>query len=182
MAGIAYNQALQLDGGNDAARAKLELIYDMFPDRQLTGSPANPASAELSLAPAALTTPVPSPPVVSAADSDRTTILSTLSNWAEAWSSQDVERYLGFYAADFVPDDGSPRPDWVRARRIRLKRPSFIEVTLSDLDVELSGAGEARVTLTQHYRADTYEDEVQKRVTFSASDGEWRITREQSQP
>lgn len=182
MAGIAYNEALQLDVGNDAARAKLKLIDEMFPGQQLTGLPEDPASEGLSLVAAALPTPVPSPPALSAADSNRTAILSTLTSWAHAWSSQDVERYLGFYAADFVPADGSRRADWVQGRRTRLVRPSFIDVTLSNLDVALGGAGEARVAFTQSYRADTYQDEVRKRVTLNRSSGEWRITREQSQP
>ena len=31
-----------------------------------------------------------------------------LRNWAQAWSNQDIEAYLGSYSADFIPSGGSP--------------------------------------------------------------------------
>jgi len=182
MAGIAYDRALQLDEGNDAARAKLGLIRDVFPGRPLRGVPAPPATARAGRPPAPAAAPAPAPILASISTDERAAILGTLRSWAQAWSSRDVARYLGFYAAGFTPVDGSLRAEWAQRRRVRLGGQRVIEVTLSDLDVGLSDSGEVQVTFTQEYRSDTFQDRMRKRVTLDARRDEWKITREQPAP
>jgi len=106
-----------------------------------------------------------------------------LARWAQAWSSQDVDAYLRHYARDFEPDDGLPRGRWERERRIRLGDPEFIEVRLSDVEIELGPTGEeARVTFTQDYRSDDYSDRVRKTMHLSRNGSEWKILSERSRP
>lgn len=100
--------------------------------------------------------------------------------WARAWSAQDVTRYLSFYAADFVPDEGMSRAAWVAQRRQRVRRPTFIHVVLSDIRIEPIKAGRVRVELVQRYRSDYYRDRSRKAFVLVAQQGHWRIVKEQT--
>ena len=46
-----------------------------------------------------------------------------LEAWTRAWSSNDADGYLGFYAPDFQTPNGEPREEWEAARRERLAKP-----------------------------------------------------------
>ncbi|VAX12312.1 hypothetical protein MNBD_GAMMA24-1253, partial [hydrothermal vent metagenome] len=46
------------------------------------------------------------------ADKEDKEILLTLQGWASAWSAQQVDRYLSFYAPDFRPAKGMSRRRW----------------------------------------------------------------------
>ncbi len=191
MAGMAYDKALELDGQTTAARAKLELIHEMLPGRGLPGASAAPVTTSAVPSPptptptTTTTSAVPTsrtPAAASLSDDTRAAVLATVTDWARAWSSQDVERYLGFYASGFGPADGSPRATWARLRRTRLQSPGFVAVALRNVDIEPGAAGDARVTFIQDYRSDTFSDQVRKLLTLRATDGEWKITSEQSIP
>ena len=189
MAGVAYDKALQLDNHSATARAKLALVDELFSAR----------AADVDVAPL-----VSAPPTVAAVDTTQTTqptqttqsaqatttdassdntvdrrqVLSALAGWAAAWSSQDVDRYLSHYAADFLPSNGLERDVWRVSRRKRLTKPSFIDVQLSNARVEFYDVASARVTFTQKYRSDRYQDVVRKEILMSNDGEQWRIISE----
>ncbi len=107
-------------------------------------------------------------------------ILSTVYGWASAWSNQDIEQYLSFYGEAYQPSQGRSRADWEANRRDRLQKPSFIEVTLSEPEVDLRGVDSARVRFLQTYRSDTYEDQIRKLVSLVWTGSEWKIVRERT--
>jgi uncharacterized protein (TIGR02266 family) len=102
--------------------------------------------------------------------------------WAAAWSSQDPERYLAFYAVDFVPDGGASRDAWESQRRQRLSAPSYVRVAADDIEVLDLGSDTPRTVFTQSYESNTFSDQVTKSLTWGRSDGSWRILSERSAP
>ncbi|MDH3647815.1 MAG: tetratricopeptide repeat protein [Gammaproteobacteria bacterium] len=122
--------------------------------------------------------PEPEPAPVSSADDD---IRDTIRAWASAWAGKDVDGYIGAYAPNFRPANGATRANWVAYRRDRLSNPSFIQVDVGDIDVEVLGETRARATFVQGYRSDTYQDQVIKTLNMSRTNAGWQITSEVSE-
>ena len=108
--------------------------------------------------------------------------IETVRAWAAAWSNQQVEDYLSFYAPDFRPADGLDRAAWEARRRERLRRPAYIRVTISGLSAESAGDGAVRATFGQEYESDTFSDRVSKILTLVERDGRWLILTERATP
>ncbi len=176
MAGLAYDKALELDNQNESAKAKLALMHDLVsvPSRV-------PVEVEVAAATSLDTTVAPVVMVEPArrekAQELQTEILQTLMGWAGAWSSQDVDRYLSFYASDYSPP-GMSRSAWQGLRRKRLKSPAYIKVDIRDPEVDLEREGRVRVSFTQGYESDTFSDRVRKTLRLSMDRGRWVIVSE----
>jgi len=107
-------------------------------------------------------------------------IRMTLQGWASAWSAQEVDLYLSFYAADFQPEKGISRARWEQQRSQRLRRPAWVKITLDDFKLELAEDGLARVRFLQHYQSDNYRDKTHKELLLKSSSEGWRILSERS--
>jgi len=234
MASDAYNQALQLDTNNTAAREKLALVNDLFSAEQAAAaSVATPApesgpqqaqpEPERAAAepekpgrePARPTAEMPGPVMteprlgddkpqtqpekqaVAAAEPppareetqnntpeekqpDTGDVVQAVRDWAAAWSSQDVEAYLGFYAEGFLPPAGMSRGDWAEQRRERLSAPEFIRVDIDNVRVNPLDPGVAQVRFRQDYESDTYGDSVIKTLLMKHNGDRWLIAEEHS--
>jgi len=106
------------------------------------------------------------------------TVRVAISQWANSWSSKDVETYIASYASEFKPSRGLSRSAWERGRRKRLSSPTFIKITLSNVEIDFRGEGLAKVLIVQKYQSDTYSDKVNKEITLKFVDNKWLITRE----
>lgn len=122
-----------------------------------------------------------SAPVVLAFDAEtaRGELLDTVASWAAAWSAQDTEAYLAKYSEEFVPPQKVSRTLWEKTRRLRLTTPSFIKISLSDLNIVYFSSGFASVTFMQTYQSDRLNDTVAKNLIFSNAGGQWKIVQEQ---
>jgi len=105
----------------------------------------------------------------------------TVDLWVTAWSSQDINEYLSYYAPEFVPGDGGTARAWRESRRKRLSEPKFIQVDISDLHVVMHGEDHAQASFIQQYRSDGYNDRVRKTLLLKQSDQRWLIVGESSQ-
>lgn len=103
-----------------------------------------------------------------------------LQRWAAAWSAQDTDAYLSFYAANFAPASGKSRADWEQRRRSRLARPASIKVVLSDFAPVRRTAELLQIELTQDYRSDRYSDRTRKRFDLHRKGESWEILAEHS--
>ncbi|MDZ7735542.1 MAG: tetratricopeptide repeat protein [Gammaproteobacteria bacterium] len=230
MASDAYNQALQLDTDNTAAREKLALVNDLFSAEQvaaasMVATPApesGPQQAQLEPEravaepekpkdePARPTAEMPGPVMtepklqtqpekqaVAAAEPppareetqsktpeekqpDTGDVVQAVRDWAAAWSNQDVEAYLGFYADGFLPPAGMSRGDWAEQRRERLSAPEFIRVDIDNVRVNPLGPGVVQVRFRQDYESDTYGDSVIKTLLMKHDGDRWLIAEEHS--
>ncbi len=98
--------------------------------------------------------------------------------WAEAWSGQDVNQYLSYYARDFTPPSRQTIDQWRTTREIRITKPGVIQVAISDIVVGLLGPAHAQATFTQMYDSDTYSDRVKKTLLMKKEGNQWLITQE----
>ncbi|WP_420465217.1 tetratricopeptide repeat protein [Panacagrimonas sp.] len=181
LAGAAYNRALMLDQGNQTVRNKLSFLNRISGDQgaAVAAAPAAPA-APAAAAPAATALPAAPAPTVAADEVDVDTtaaVRQALLAWAQSWSRQDVEGYLGAYAGDFRPEGGVARATWEAQRRDRIARPARIQVNVVGPQFVALADGTVRVTFRQEYESDSFSDQVTKVIEMRDEQG-WKIVRE----
>lgn len=103
-----------------------------------------------------------------------------LKAWSAAWSAQAVDMYLSFYHKQYRPNNGMSKKSWKQSRRYRLKKPSWIKVSLSDFKVEKNTGKQAVVNFKQLYRSNTFRDVSDKQMVLFYTDDGWKIFREKS--
>lgn len=167
LSAASYNRALSLDPGNASVRAKLNLVNQL--DRLADAGTSASASVPPRAAPAA------APP---AEAPDAAAIEQVVMAWAAAWSAQDADRYLSFYAPDFTPEGGISRAAWEAQRRARIGAPRQIQVKVDGVQVAMQGPDAARATFQQRYRSDRATEQSTKVLEMARVAGQWRIRRE----
>jgi len=103
-----------------------------------------------------------------------------LKGWAQAWSGQDIEKYLGSYALDFIPSGGISRKKWEAQRRQRLANPKKISIELTDFKYKQLANDRLQVKLIQSYKSDVYSDRTKKSFILESTATGWKISRERS--
>lgn len=201
LASIAYNRAL--NGGETAAAnntADLRPIARLYtaqlaptkvekPAPAVKGGRADAAAATPALAvtdtPSLPTATPPAPAETHAAtpvkSADTAIVTATVQAWARAWSEQDADAYIGFYAPDYT--GGRPdvsRAAWETQRRDRVTTPLFIEVDVTNMQVNALAADEASVSFTQHYRSNRVNDRITKILRLRRIGERWLIVEETS--
>lgn len=107
-------------------------------------------------------------------------ISNALEAWRAAWSTRDVDAYLGFYAPGFVPSNEGDRDAWKEKRKAVLARAVDISVEVSELSVATPDATHATATFRQTYRSANYRDVVTKTLQWERVGDRWLIVRESS--
>ncbi|MSQ58245.1 MAG: tetratricopeptide repeat protein [Betaproteobacteria bacterium] len=180
LASRAYDKALQIDSKNNAARDKLALIKDLVPKPAVAVAQLPPErSAPPPAAPVQPVKPVapqtePAAPKTNLSEE----VLAAVHEWAKAWSSNDADRYLSFYAPEFHTPKGEPRAQWEASRRERLAKPNKIEVSVSAPRVQIVDAGHVTVAFRQHYQSDSLKASSGKTLGMIKEDNRWLIRRE----
>lgn len=111
---------------------------------------------------------------------NRDSVEQAVKAWAKAWSSQDVEAYLASYSDDFDPGRNQSLSSWKSDRKIRLRKPSYIKISLKNIKVNMHGNSYAVVRFQQRYESNTYADSVGKELVLRKYDSVWLITQEKS--
>lgn len=106
-------------------------------------------------------------------------IITTMQGWAAAWSAQQVDLYLSFYDEQYHPT-GMSRSDWIEQRKLRVKRPKWVQITLNDFSVAPHQKDRAIVKLVQRYRSENYHDKTRKQFLLQNTPDGWRIMSELS--
>ncbi|HEX4911993.1 MAG TPA: tetratricopeptide repeat protein [Permianibacter sp.] len=179
MASQAYEKALQLDNKKPAKEPNLKLLNELrsAPAPQPVvriadaGKTTEPAATEPTSTPADAVAPLQ--PAVEQA-------LKAVSDWAAAWSSNDVERYFAAYASDFQPSDGSSRAEWEVTRRSRIAKPRKIAVQVLQPSVRPLDDGRMQVSFRQHYRSGNFEEVGNKTLILVKSADRWLIQQERT--
>lgn len=148
--------------------ASREASFESGPEPAVEVAAAGPASVE------------PEVDGSEAADEARRAVLATVASWLEAWSSQDVERYLSFYGHHFTPGKGRSRERWAAIRRERVAGPDFIEIDIQDPSVTFEAADRASVKFRQFYRSNTFEGQTMKTLRLSRGSEGWKIISEET--
>lgn len=108
------------------------------------------------------------------------TIKKILQAWSVAWSAQAVDMYLSFYHNNYKPSNGVSRNGWEQSRRLKLKKPDWIKVDLSNFNIEKNNGRQAIVEFKQSYQSNSYRDVSLKRMVLLYTDNGWKIFQEKS--
>jgi tetratricopeptide (TPR) repeat protein len=204
LASLAYDKALQLDKSNSTAQTKLSLIRELFTANG-EASAAKPAVPDQAVAVAAVETPTPSKATLPKPQSSESSAPKTqdpeptgqkvqskqsenpkdeLQNavmaWAEAWSKQDVTKYLGFYGPEFKTPTGMSREDWEAQRKDRVGKPGSIEIDISNLKISMLGSNRAEMRFRQAYRSDQFKSRAWKTLIWKQHGDRWLILEERA--
>lgn len=202
MASQAYDRALQLDRSNTDTQTKLAMIKELFRDgTHDNGSSASthnnpvldktePATLAVkaekgSVAAQPVTAamvaikPAPVVPTLALPDQNKE-VINTVNAWAAAWSSQDANKYLSFYAKDFKTPNNESRTDWEATRKERVTKPKSIQVSISNATVKFSDTDHAAASFRQSYRASQLRASGKKTLLMVKSDGKWLIQEERT--
>ena len=149
-----------------------------------------PAARPPAPAPAAAAAPAPAPAVAAAAPSaaaahaapaasgeSRAAVESAVKAWATAWSSKDMNGYLGSYGKEFDPPGRMSRQAWEQERRARILGKSRISVQITDLNVTVNG-NKAVAHFKQAYSADALHVNSRKTLDLVKNGERWTIVRE----
>lgn len=98
--------------------------------------------------------------------------------WAEAWSRKDLAAYYEAYTPAFKGDQPS-RAAWEETRASRIKGKRTIQVTITDLQIEVRG-GVATASFRQTYKGDALTARSRKTLKLVERGGRWRIDSESS--
>ncbi len=99
-------------------------------------------------------------------------------DWAQAWSDQRADDYLGYYSRGFLTPANVDREAWEAARRRRIEAPRFIKLSLEFLESEFIDAGRGWIRFRQFYWSNSFNDTVIKKLELIREDGEWKILQE----
>lgn len=195
MASEAYDKALQLDTSNSRAQGKLSLIKDLFGTGNKTtiaakepakadvkvANPIRPADtkvAEIKKVEVKKVEPNAAKPSAEPAKNSDTEITSAVNNWAQAWSSQNLDQYFASYGASFQPAKGESRKSWEQQRRERITRPAKINVEVSNINITSTSDDTAKVRFKQAYRADAKPIYTSKTLIMKKQGNNWFIEQE----
>ena len=176
LASQAYGKALQLDSSNAGAQNKLSLVRELV--REPTPKPVATAPVAKE-PPAQVATVAPRAPEKPAADAT-TEVMQAVNGWAQAWSKQDVDGYLGYYAKDFQTPGGEARDAWEKTRRTRISGAKSIEVGIDSPKVTMHSPEQASVSFRQTYRSDKLNTKSRKTLELVKADGRWLIKEEKA--
>jgi|GEM_PF-1047554 len=144
----------------------------------VTTPPPEPVEQAVPVPEPAAPDPEPERPApVEVGDADLARVTDLVRDWARSWESQDIDRYMAFYAADF--SGGGRTRAQHRAHKARLARSyEWITVGISELEVTVE-AGQIVAVFEQTYSSDRYSDTTVKRLVFVREGGEWKIISEE---
>jgi tetratricopeptide (TPR) repeat protein len=190
MASEAYDKALQLDTSNTRAQGKLSLIKDLFgTGNKTTIAAKEPVKADVKVANPIRPADTKVPEIKKADPSTAKTvtdpvinidadITSAVNNWAQAWSSKNLDQYFASYGASFQPAKGESRKSWEQQRRERITRPAKIKVEVSNVTITSTDANNAKVRFKQSYRAETKPIYTTKTLVMQKEGNNWFIEQE----
>ncbi|MEM7586867.1 MAG: hypothetical protein AAF560_25985, partial [Acidobacteriota bacterium] len=148
----------------------------------VSAAPTTPAAPSVP-APAEEPTPTVEPAPVSEVTPIRDEmpsqqLLDLTEAWATAWAEQRPADYVRFYSSQFVPPQAMSRDAWEQLRANRISRPDFIQVGITNLQVELLAPDRGQVSFDQSYQSDSYRDRTRKILDLVLEDSEWKILAE----
>ncbi|PPC86712.1 MAG: hypothetical protein CTY37_05235 [Methylotenera sp.] len=186
MASEAYDKALQLDNGNSRAQSKLSMIKDLFgtgnkvvakADAKTSKSGTQPIRpADKKVEPVKATEPAKA--MQDSSGDEERNVTDAVGNWAKAWSSQEVDKYLASYADSFKPPKGLSRKAWEQQRRERISAPKSISVELANQNVTIVDSSNAKVTFKQSYKGAGKPIRTDKTLLLKKENGSWLIEQE----
>ncbi|MEO5352116.1 MAG: nuclear transport factor 2 family protein [Magnetococcus sp. XQGC-1] len=100
--------------------------------------------------------------------------------WADAWTRQDAQAFLGFYSENFLPEHNWNRVEWQEAYMTLLNPATRVRVTLGDLAIELETAEQATAFVRLEFASAGERWEKRKTLQLRKEQKQWRIVSEKT--
>jgi murein L,D-transpeptidase YafK len=109
-------------------------------------------------------------------ESERDSLMKSLEQWREDWSSLNTTAYLSHYAADFKSEN-KDFSDWVRQKKMVNSGKSWIKVKLSNISVFSypDQPNLAVVSFDQDYSSSNLNNHMRKRQYWIRHGDHWQI-------
>ena len=120
--------------------------------------------------------PAPTAKAQQAPTSDE--VMKSVNGWLAAWSAQDVQKYLSYYASDFKVPDGASRATWEALRQERINKPKSIKVSVASTSVIINDNEHVTVKFHQTYQASHLKISGDKTLQMVKSGTNWLIQEE----
>ena len=170
-----YKKALSLDSLK-LTTPKLTLIDTPQPIED--DSTKKASAAELVLAEKTIEKPLVEEARPQPSNTDKDQIATSLKQWADAWSRQDLDAYFDSYIKDYRPRSGTAHLRWRKLRETRIVNPQFINIRISNLSVKKQDDNNATLTFRQHYQSNLLQSAVIKQLEFYKTEVGWKIKSE----
>ena len=201
---------MEIDKTNVQAKTKLSLIKKLFnandikPPVTPTSTPAQvvpnndankkpviaqatPANPTLPAAASGSNTQLPKnlpqeTPAVknNASNISESEINTFITEWAEAWSSKNINGYLAKYSPNFKTPNGESFVDWQDSRKNRILGKDIITVEVSEPKISRKGDSFAQVTFKQKYTSNKLSQISSKTLILRKDGAAWFIEQEYS--
>jgi Flp pilus assembly protein TadD/ketosteroid isomerase-like protein len=146
-----------------------------------TATPAPVAAATAATAPVIAAsnaaTAAKAEPKTTPVAADSKEVQKAVLDWANAWSSRNIKRYLAAYSKDFATPGSMSRSAWEKERRQRIVGKSKISVRLENLAIDVNG-DKATAQFRQVYRANEFSATSRKTLELVNTGGRWLIVKE----
>jgi ketosteroid isomerase-like protein len=107
---------------------------------------------------------------------DHKAISDLIAEWANAWSSKNIERYAACYAPDFQAREMDLK-DWIHYKETLNRLYDSIQVQIEDLRID-QGPEQGTATFLQRYKSTGYQAVGIKHLELKRIGGAWKIHRE----
>lgn len=105
-------------------------------------------------------------------------LIGRITDWAEAWSNRDAERYLSHYSDQFVPPNGMGIDEWqTRLHEHLVTDPPAMAVSVDGFSIQPDG-DTATVRFSRHLGSGRSEEISLVTLVMRNERGDWRIVRE----
>lgn len=105
-------------------------------------------------------------------------VISFLSEWTNAWSTKNIDTYLGMYAQDFKIPKGETLISWQAVRRQKISSQGMIAVEVEDIKVTVKSENSVRIQFKQKYTSDKFTETSNKSLLIKMIDNKWFIQEE----
>ncbi|MDJ0833024.1 MAG: tetratricopeptide repeat protein [Gammaproteobacteria bacterium] len=186
LASEAYRKALSEDNNASSVIDSIQLseltrIHSLpEPVITITRIPSPPvATASVEVEPPTVTASQPAPAQPQDTQQIEQTLIQTVKDWADHWSSKNFDAYIDAYTDSYKGKLISHRA-WVEYRRPRILRPGLLQVDLANIQIKSRNANRAIIDFDQSYQSATYRDKIRKRINLILTDEGWKISRERT--
>jgi len=105
-------------------------------------------------------------------------LITFANDWANAWSTKDIDLYLSKYAQDFKAPNGDALSLWQASRRQKISSQGKILVEIEDIKLITKVENLARIQFKQRYTSDRLSEMSNKSLLVKKIDGQWLIQEE----
>ncbi len=108
--------------------------------------------------------------------------ISLIDQWEKAWESKNMDRYSYYYNQESFSGQGLEWEAWRERKQRTFEMYSFIDVSFDNIFLSEFTETTAVIKFLQNYKSDRLNVVNGKKLSFSKSNGTWKIYREQSLP